>query len=503
MDYVDEYPSELVLVPAYATMETDWRSIYILASTGFLMTFRVSAMGSALWPYMKLINPSMEESFLGAMSSLENFFNLSVSFLAGVLCNKLNDTKICTVLGVIFYICSVISYLSVELVPQFDKPLFMTMNICFGLAVGLTSVSRTHIAMASTEHDRPKAMSIYSLACSTGMGVGPILTILAALVAYPGLEYISGLHLNVFTIPPAIFLVITMISLVFLVCCYNGRLHLHPHHHNLVEPTLPRNRSRFSLNFETSYDKFAVFLCCLTRMVQSSSLLFLINVGGPYMMTAFGWDSQQLVVANAFLFTMIGVVGLLIGALYMTHIAQRYLSDRRAIVLAMGLVLLYYVITYPYPFYSSTIPYEVYENNTLVKGGCSQRFEWCATTPAVNGWLYFITMVLCMSIGIPLMMLNLDILYSKVLGNIKQGTMQGVFLVCGEFVNIVGPIILTAVYEATGPIYLWQFNIVTVGAILAVWVKYYPRMISATRRIEEKSRSAPNLEESSSSMEKM
>ncbi|CAD5221073.1 unnamed protein product [Bursaphelenchus okinawaensis] len=464
------------------SMETDWRSVYILTSIGFLMTFRVSAMGSGIWAYMQLINPKIEESFYGAMTSAENVVNLTMSFVAGVVCNRLNDTKLCTVIGLICYMLSVISYLSVEVLPSLDKLLFMGSQTCFGLAMGFTSVSRTHLAMASTEEDRPKAMSFFSIASSIGMSVGPFLTIAAALIAYPGLEYFSGLHLNVYTIPPLIFLICTIIAFFLLITFYDGRLHLHetPSESSI----LPKKPSkRHFLDFDTPYDKLAVGVCFLTRMVVSSSLLFLIVIGGPYMKTVFSWDSQQLVTANATLFTVIGVAGVLIAISYTKGITQKHLSERAAIVVGMSLVLAFYVLTYPYPFYPSTIPYEVLDNDTVVSYGCSSRFTWCATTPAVNQWVYLITMCSCFSIAIPLMMLNLDILYSKVLGNIKQGAMQGLFLVFGECVNIIGPLIFTTVYEWSGPTYLWQFNIVTISAILFLWFKCYDRMVAASANV--------------------
>ncbi|CAD5221059.1 unnamed protein product [Bursaphelenchus okinawaensis] len=249
---------------------------------------------------------------------------------------------------------------------------------------------------------------------------------------------------------------------------------------------------KFLVAKEERYDMFAVVLCCITRMIKTSSILFMISVGGPYMMTAFGWTSEDLVKANIVLFTAFGFFGVIIGLSYMKHITQNYLSDRRGIVISLIIVLFFYLITYPYPFYSNTIQYEVIQNGTILKYGCPKRFEWCSTTPMINPWLYFVTMALCVSIGIPLMMINLDILYSKVLGNIKQGTMQGIFVGGGELINIVGPITLTAIYEATGVVYLWMFNIATISTVLLLWLIYYKRMISATRRIEDKSKSDSN-----------
>lgn len=46
--------------------------------------------------------------------------------------------------------------------------------------------------------------------------------------------------------------------------------------------------------------------------------------------------------------------------------------------------------------------------------------------------------------------------------------------------------VFSKVYELTGPTYIWQFNICTIGSTLILWLVFYERMISATRRAENK-----------------
>ncbi|CAD5232749.1 unnamed protein product [Bursaphelenchus xylophilus] len=471
-------------------MKTDWRSIYILTIVGFLGSFKIAAMSSGLWAYMKLVDPEVTESFYGALHSTANFSNLFMSLLAGILCNKLGDTKLCIVIGKSLWIFAVVSYLAVELMPHNAKFWFLSMEVCFGLSMGLMSVSRTHVAMASTEKERPRAVSLMTLSITVGMAVGPAIMVLMSLLKYPGYEMPFGVHMNLYTAPMYLLLVTTIISVILLVCCFDGTMRVPVRNKDSI--ILPKGKGRTWFTNKTSYDKFAVFLCCLTRVVQSTSMLFLINVGGPYMMTAFGWSSKELLRYNSIMHTAIGILGIAICVSYITKFTQKYLSDRRAIIIGTALKLSYYVITYPYPFLEKTIPYEIRdENGTIIENGCSERFDWCATTPLINAWVYCIAKVLCFGTGFPLIMLNLDVLYSKVLGNIKQGTMQGIFLVSGEVLTIIGPIIFTTVYEATGPAYIWQFNIVTITGILILWVVYYDRMISATRRKENKRQNLP------------
>ena len=64
-------------------------------------------------------------------------------------------------------------YLGIELDVQLAAILFLLYEFLMGISMGLTSVYRTHIAMASAEHERSKAFGLTMLATSIGFLVGP------------------------------------------------------------------------------------------------------------------------------------------------------------------------------------------------------------------------------------------------------------------------------------------------------------------------------------------
>jgi hypothetical protein len=68
--------------------------------------------------------------------------------------------------------------------------------------------------------------------------------------------------------------------------------------------------------------------------------------------------------------------------------------------------------------------------------------KWCEIMPAINVVLYCAAEIVFIGIALPLISLNLEILYSTVLGKIKQGTMQGVFIVSGDILHVLGPVFL-------------------------------------------------------------
>ena len=61
----------------------------------------------------------------------------------------------------------------------------------------------------------------------------------------------------------------------------------------------------------------------------------------------------------------------------------------------------------------------------------------------MNIVVFAISIVLVFCIAIPLFFINLDIVYSKVLGPIKQGVLQGVMQASGDAIQICGPLIVT------------------------------------------------------------
>jgi hypothetical protein len=131
---------------------------------------------------------------------------------------------------------------------------------------------------------------------------------------------------------------------------------------------------------------------------------------------------------------------------------------------SLAILLGGYLITYNWPFLSQTIPY-AYSNTTISSSltssinsassangvsetncggvkdpGCPSHYLWCATTTrwvvasGGNGQystispnnnrpnliVYMTAFVLTTGMAMPILRMNLDILYSKVLGNIKQ-----------------------------------------------------------------------------------
>ena len=76
-------------------------------------------------------------------------------------------------------------------------------------------------------------------------------------------------------------------------------------------------------------------------------------------MTAFQWRGEELVRYSSIMHACIGIFGIGWSIAYFSGAMAKLVSERRAVLYAMILKLTFFIITYPYSFYSNTIAYEV------------------------------------------------------------------------------------------------------------------------------------------------
>ncbi|KAH7724811.1 Protein W03C9.6, partial [Aphelenchoides avenae] len=183
----------------------------------------------------------------------------------------------------------------------------------------------------------------------------------------------------------------------------------------------------------TGFDWLAVLVIWLTKIVFGILMLIFQNVTAPYSMMAFGWTSAEMLFYQSIMMGIIGVMIILLNIGYIFFNMRKWLHERTGCVVSLSIFLASFLLTFPYPFLSQKISDRAPQ--------CTQKFAWCATTPAANMILYFVAFCFAMGTANPLIQINLDTLYSKVLGPIPQGTMQAASTVGADVIAIFGPII--------------------------------------------------------------
>ncbi|KAI6227635.1 Major facilitator superfamily domain-containing protein 8 [Aphelenchoides fujianensis] len=459
--------------------QTDWKSIYVLTLVAFLGALKIGLMSGTLWAYITELDRSITATFYGYLLSMTSIGNICSALAAGLFSNWISSTTPALVAGKFASIVGCVLFLLVELYERQRKAILISMKLAFGISIGLMSVVKAQIASSSTEEDRPRAVSMVTMSLTLGIATGPLLTSALTLIKYPGFEFIFGLHLNFYTVPGYFMILTGVIALVLLCTCFNGQMRKTPVDlpEELKEVVEVNEKGKLAI----PYDVVAVVICILTRIVFGLKLVYIQSVSGPYMMSTFRMTSSDYVIFSSAMHVVGGLIGVAFNLSYIFGCMQKWLSPRFGITLAIVIQLVFYFTTYPYSFLPNRMQYEVLgvdaANNTVVlEGGCRAAYTWCADTTAINFYVYVAAQLL-VGLAIPLCMLNMEILYSTVLGPIKQGTMQGVFIICGEVLQVFGPIVMTSLYESSGPAHIWQIMMVANLLLLGVWIVFYRRMI--------------------------
>ncbi|KAI1710004.1 major facilitator superfamily domain-containing protein [Ditylenchus destructor] len=469
---------------------TNWKSIYIVTLVAFIS--EVNRYSTPIWAYLHQLDSSVSESFNGVLGSASGFGIMLSAIGSGFVSNRLQDTKWAMIFAKVLAITSYLLYLSFELINNGTKWAFLAFQFLCGLSIGSANIYKTHVAMASTEVDRPKAVGIANLGPTIGFIAGPIVQIISMIVPYPGVPLIFGIHINLFTIPIMLTIMISVVGLSLLVCSFDGRMRVYPGTETDpdTDSYLAASNSRLSLESTddsangsiepvAKFDYLAAIVCLFTKAVAATTIINFTTLGAPYGMTFFEWDSSETVKYNSIILLLIGlqVIGWNLGYVFL-NLRER-LPERKGIIISLFVLLAAYLFTYPWPFITNKIVYEheslPMKGNHSQKVGCPRQYNWCATTPSVNMYMFLGSIILTLGVAVPLVNINLDILFSKILGKMKQGTMQGIFIACGEGLTIILPIIISEVYVLSGPSHIWKTIIGLIAACLILWFIFYPR----------------------------
>ncbi|KAE9549354.1 hypothetical protein FO519_007429 [Halicephalobus sp. NKZ332] len=485
--------------------KTDWRSIYVANIVAFLSSIQMGAAVSTIWPFMKLLHPSVTENTFGLMRGSAALANIITSGLAGYFSNRISNTKPSMILGKIVGVIGSTLYLFIEVYSSAAIVLFFIFDILHGIAGGMMSVFRTHIAMNSLESERAKAFGLTMLASAVGFMIGPVFQIIFTRFGYPGWSLFFGLHWNLYTAPIFLSFITSIVGIILLIFFFNGKMHVKEK--NEEESSSIQNFQMINTEEEVHYDRVAMVVIIFMKVIVDLNMIGL-TISGPYTMTIFAWTSQQSVLYHAMMMTATGCCSLVFAVSYVFFKLGTRISERTCLIVAFGCFLFFYLMTYPWFFIDETIPYEhipgdeVYYSQAIAKEaktiyvaaneskelvGCSVAYSWCQETPRVNVFVYNICAVLAIGIGFPLSQINLDILYSKILGPIKQGVHQAVFFASGQVLNVLGPVIVTRVYTSTGPRWIWFVEILASMFCLFIFVIFYSRLIPYSKRVQKKS----------------
>ncbi|KAF7634735.1 hypothetical protein Mgra_00005883 [Meloidogyne graminicola] len=209
--------------------ETNWNSIYVASILSFVGTVQFSLYFSSMWPYVQIIDRSINETMFGYIIAVYSVGQIISAPLFGFWSNKIQQVRIPLFVGLTLMFLGNLCYLSLELstIPKLYILLFG--RFMTGMGSGNVCLLRTYASTASTSKDRSRAIAFVTCGQALGTTSGPAFQLLFTSFSYPGTTFFGQLRFNLYTGPA--FLSCTMnlfgaiILLLFFKEIYAGLFH--------------------------------------------------------------------------------------------------------------------------------------------------------------------------------------------------------------------------------------------------------------------------------------
>lgn len=213
---------------------------------------------------MQEINPSLSESLYGILRGLWSLGVVLASISTGYISNKVENTSYAIIFGEAVAILSAIAYFCIEIVHNGQTAFLIVFQILFGISTGAIGTYKTHVAMASSEKNRSKAIGVVMFAPAAGYIAGALLQAAFTTIKYPGVKLIFGIHLNLYTAPVILNLILSIGAIILLVTMFDGRMRIPPAE---IQNTDDNQSEVTRIPEKVQYDKIAVGIMLLTTIV--------------------------------------------------------------------------------------------------------------------------------------------------------------------------------------------------------------------------------------------
>uniref|UniRef100_A0AC34GPU3 Major facilitator superfamily (MFS) profile domain-containing protein n=1 Tax=Panagrolaimus sp. ES5 TaxID=591445 RepID=A0AC34GPU3_9BILA len=452
--------------------KTNWASIYTLTLVTIFNGMQFSVFFASLWPFLNTVDPTATATFFGLITSGYCLAQTITGPIFGLWMNKSGSVKPPLATGIIIMALGNVLYAFIEEFSETNRRWAMLVARCaVGAGSGCLGVMRAYGATASTLKDRARAITFVSAAFVIGLTVGPGLQVAFTPFGYPGKLKIGPIRIDEYT-SPAIFAVLVDAASVCVLIFFFSE------HYAGLMVKQEKEDPYFVL---PSFKRLPTGICIFTQFCMMFVITNTEAIGSMYSIAMFDWTNSDAVFYTGIIQTVGGVVSLFTYLAFAFRIG-RYVSqsrERMAVIIAICLALIYHVITFPFPFLPNdvdqkTILNDQGKNETV---GCLDSYDWCGYTKKVPFWLYAITNVICMSLAFPVLNISMSTLFSKILGNRKQGTMQSVSLMAGSFARTIGPLLMTTIFEKYGPMLIWGIEIIVLAICVTFWIIFYYRIV--------------------------
>ncbi|CAD5230708.1 unnamed protein product [Bursaphelenchus xylophilus] len=425
--------------------KTHWLSIYIAALLSFVGSVQFALYFSALWPYMQILDPDMDESFYGYTVALYSVGQIIISPFFGWWSNKIKAVSPPLCFGLFLMLTGNIFYIIMEVVDFPKRFMLLLVRFVTGMGSGNVAILRSYASTASTSEDRTKAIAWVTCGQALGLTSGPLFQLVFTALEHPGIRFFNMFSFSLYTAPAYVACMINITGLILV------KFFFQEEYAGVEEDgsTSDVEQAPAKKPFVPPYDVIAVWICYATRFTDMFVRTNLETLGSPFAMMMFNLKEE---LAVRYMSIAQGIVGVMTMATYAAYIflkLERWVPLRSGTIIALAGMALFHILTFSWPFLPSI---HTITNGTDKAVGCNtERFSWCEQLDQVNVWVFFLSYTIVIGLTFPLMQITLNTLFSKILGPRRQGSEQGWLQVSSAVGRMIGPIGASKLYQSNGP----------------------------------------------------
>ncbi|GMR43477.1 hypothetical protein PMAYCL1PPCAC_13672 [Pristionchus mayeri] len=439
---------------------TNWKSVRLIALVLFIIRVQFTVYFASFQPMVKAMDSAMDHEFYALINAL---YSLGVAMSApvfGILANK-SGFKRPALLTFFIMFWSNIGFIFLGNIPEERRYFAMVFRFFVGIAAGGSSILNTYWVTVTQSKDAATAAAYTDAAMSLGLAFGPLVQLVSSKANYPGIVLFDALHINMYTIPAMIAIVLILIASVLIICCL----------HEEKKPEIAESDSGDSCSKdedevydEPPLDYFPLFLCFLIRFMQS---MFYANVetnNPSFIAWMFNYTTQKTSQVGSAICSASGFLGFGFLVCYVWTGTAKKVNNRLGVLTGFIICLVFLLGSFAYPSYEGFI-----EN-----ADC--QFIWCPSTPTISLPLFIVVYLLLFSFGFPLLNVHTSALLAKQLAGRKQAHWHGLSTFIGTASRVVAAPIMAKALQEKGIIFTWYLQIALIAPMILTIILCYNRL---------------------------
>uniref|UniRef100_A0A914ZQ53 Major facilitator superfamily (MFS) profile domain-containing protein n=2 Tax=Parascaris univalens TaxID=6257 RepID=A0A914ZQ53_PARUN len=282
--------------------------------------------------------------------------------------------------------------------------------------------------------------------------------------------WLGVVHLSMYTVPAYVMILLSMISIILLLFCFEEK----------YSGIIDIDEEKDPYLVIPKFDKLAAAVLIYMWYVEQSIVTTIEVMASPLTIAMFNWNNSEAILYNGLIQSASCVISVInYFAIAYTRIGK--FEKRRMMLFALILFLIHYTVNMPWPFYPEKMEFiqvnGTFTDDTTINGGCYQQYTWCEWTTRTPIYLYIVSATLIFGLAFPYFATPTGTIYSQVLGPRKQGFMQGIFALFGSVARTIGPLITTNLFERFGYLYPNLVQFLQIVVALALTIIFYRRLV--------------------------